>query len=152
MNILNDLLFSKYKLHHRCSTGLYIGLWKHWNFQREAKVEQIIAIVTTRSVPCAICKIHFIFLMTLIDITKNQNTKCRVIWDRIYTCQIKIYSRDKTWNIVGFTITLDKFSKLGAYNSGYSILGFYNVLVQIRIAISKTKLNLQHQVWVKTWA
>ena len=52
MNILNGLLFSQYKLHHRCSTELYIGLWKYWNFQSEAKVEQIIAIVTTRSVSC----------------------------------------------------------------------------------------------------
>ena len=52
MNILNGLLFSQYKLHHRCSTRLYIGLWKYWNFQSEAKVEQIIAIVTTRSVSC----------------------------------------------------------------------------------------------------
>ena len=28
-------------------TGLYIGLWKYWNYQDEAKVEQIIAIITT---------------------------------------------------------------------------------------------------------
>ena len=42
-------IFAK-KLHHKCSTGLYIGLWKCWNFQREAKLEQIIAIVTTHSV------------------------------------------------------------------------------------------------------
>ena len=26
MNILNGFIFSQYKLHHRCSTGLYIGL------------------------------------------------------------------------------------------------------------------------------
>ena len=31
------------------STGLYISLQKYWNFQSEAKVEQIITIVTTRS-------------------------------------------------------------------------------------------------------
>ena len=31
------------------STGLYINLQKYWNFQSEAKVEQIITIVTTRS-------------------------------------------------------------------------------------------------------
>ena len=29
---------------------LSYGLWKYWNFQSEVKVEQIIAIVTTRSV------------------------------------------------------------------------------------------------------
>ena len=52
VNVLNGLLFSQYKLHHRCSTGLYIGLWKYWNFQSEAKKEQIIAIVTTRSLSC----------------------------------------------------------------------------------------------------
>ena len=34
------------------STGLYIGLWKYWDFQSEVKVEQIIAIVTTHSVCC----------------------------------------------------------------------------------------------------
>ena len=38
-------------LHHKCSTGLYIGHWKFWNFQIfKAKLEQIIAIVTTHSV------------------------------------------------------------------------------------------------------
>ena len=52
VNILSDLLFSQYKLHHRCSTGLYIGLWKYWNVQSAAEVEQIIAIVTTCSVSC----------------------------------------------------------------------------------------------------
>ena len=50
--ILSGLLFSQENLHHRCSTGLYIGLWKYWNFQSEAKVEQIIAIVTMHSVSC----------------------------------------------------------------------------------------------------
>ena len=49
MNILNGLLFSQLKLHHRCSTGLYKDLR---SFQSEAKVEQIIAIVTTHSVSC----------------------------------------------------------------------------------------------------
>ena len=28
VNILNGLLFSQYKLHHRFSTGLYMDLWK----------------------------------------------------------------------------------------------------------------------------
>ena len=37
-------LFCEYT---RCSTGLYIGHLKYWNFQSEAKLEQIIAIVTT---------------------------------------------------------------------------------------------------------
>ena len=40
------------KVHHKCSAGLYVGLQKYWVFQSEAKVEQIIAIVTTRSVSC----------------------------------------------------------------------------------------------------
>ena len=50
--MLACLLFSQKKLHHRCSTGLYAGLQKYWNFQSEAKVGQVIAIVTTRSVAC----------------------------------------------------------------------------------------------------
>ena len=56
VNILNDLLFSQQKLHHRC----------YLNFQSQAKVEQIIAIDTTCSVPCYFyfgmmisCKITF---------------------------------------------------------------------------------------------
>ena len=40
VNILNDLLFSQQKFHHRCLTGLYIGLRKYWHFQHEAKVER----------------------------------------------------------------------------------------------------------------
>ena len=47
MNILT--IFANI-LHHRCSTGLYTGLRKYWNFQSETKFEQIIAIVTTQSV------------------------------------------------------------------------------------------------------
>ena len=35
---------------YRYSTGLYIGLRKYWKF--EAKMEQIIAIVTKPSVSC----------------------------------------------------------------------------------------------------
>ena len=42
VNILNGLLFSQYMLHHRC----------YCNFQSQAKVEQIVAIVTTLSVSC----------------------------------------------------------------------------------------------------
>ena len=55
VNILNSFIFSQYKFHHRSSTGLYISLWKYWDFQSEAKVEQIIAIVTTHSVSCYNC-------------------------------------------------------------------------------------------------
>ena len=40
MNILNAFIFLQYKFHHRSSTGLYISLWKYWDFQSEAKVEQ----------------------------------------------------------------------------------------------------------------
>ena len=53
VNILNGFIFLQYKFHHRSSTGLYIGLWKYWDFQSEAKVEQMIAIVTTHSVSCS---------------------------------------------------------------------------------------------------
>ena len=53
MNIVNGFIFSEYKLHHRSS----IGIWKYWDFQREAKAEQIIAIVTTHSVSCLKLKI-----------------------------------------------------------------------------------------------
>ena len=52
MNILNCWLFSAQKPDHRCSTGLYAGFRKYWNLQSEAKVEQVIAIVTTRSISC----------------------------------------------------------------------------------------------------
>ena len=80
VDILNGLLFAQYKLHHRCSTGLYIGLWKYWNFQREAKVEQIIAIVATRSVSCYIffSNLHILYLTTAQERAHNlskQNPK-----------------------------------------------------------------------------
>ena len=58
VNILNGFIFSQYKLYYRSSTGLYISLWKYWDFQSEAKVEQIIAIVTTHSVSCYINKLE----------------------------------------------------------------------------------------------
>ena len=51
-NILNGFIFLQYELHHRSSTRLCLGLWKYWDFKSEAKVEQIIAIVTTHSVSC----------------------------------------------------------------------------------------------------
>ena len=59
MNVLNGLLFSQLKLHHRCSTGLYKGLR---SFQSEAEVEQIIAIVPTRSVSCFCINAESIFI------------------------------------------------------------------------------------------
>ena len=49
MNILNELLFWQYKLHHRFSK-FFIDLKR--DFHSEAKLGQIIAIVTTRSVSC----------------------------------------------------------------------------------------------------
>ena len=46
------IYLTTYYFRNRCSTGLYTGLGKYWNFQSEAKVEQIIEIITTRSVFC----------------------------------------------------------------------------------------------------
>ena len=43
------IYLTTYYFLNRYSTGLYTGLGKYWNFQSEAKVEQIMAIVTTRS-------------------------------------------------------------------------------------------------------
>ena len=37
MNILNGFLFLQEKHHHRCSSGLYIGLRKQRNFQSELR-------------------------------------------------------------------------------------------------------------------
>ena len=54
MNIDNGLLFSQLNLYHRCLNELYIDHRKYYNFQNEAKEEQIIATFTTRSVPCYI--------------------------------------------------------------------------------------------------
>ena len=51
-----------YKPNHRRSTGLYIGLRKYWNFQRKAKVEKIIAIVTTRGVSCLVMEKRILIL------------------------------------------------------------------------------------------
>ena len=56
VNIRNGLPFSQWKLYHRCSTELYIGLQKYWNFQNAAKVEQIVSIVTKRSVSCSVLR------------------------------------------------------------------------------------------------
>ena len=75
VNILNHLLFSQYKFHHRYWTGLYIGLW---HFQNEAKLEQIIAVVynaqrfllwivipSSKTLPLASTLVEFIFNMCL---------------------------------------------------------------------------------------
>ena len=35
VNLLNGFILSQYKFHHRSSTGLYIGLWRYWDFQSE---------------------------------------------------------------------------------------------------------------------
>ena len=53
-DILNGLLFSQYKLRHR-SSKTFIDLKR--DLQSEAKLEQIIAIVTTFSVTC--CKLSY---------------------------------------------------------------------------------------------
>ena len=54
-----------------CSTGLYIGLRKYWNFQSEAKLEQIIAIVTAHSV--------FLFFIEM-DIFATLFRRCPTLW------------------------------------------------------------------------
>ena len=48
--IVIGLLFSQQKLCHKYFVGLDVGLQKYWIYQGEAKVEQVIAIVTKRSV------------------------------------------------------------------------------------------------------
>ena len=60
------------------STELYIGLRKYENFQSEAKMEQIIAIVTTCSVLVTISlKTKFVcFLVTVIP-----DLNCRKYFD-----------------------------------------------------------------------
>ena len=84
----------QYKLHHRCSTELYIDLWKYWDFQREAKVEQIIAIVTTHSVSClkkeskvslnkkVVFVFHTIFRLNIIK---------QIIYCIIYKCLFSLF-------------------------------------------------------------
>ena len=44
---------------------IYICLRKYWNFQSEAKVEQIIAIVTARSVSCFCCYCYYFYPLFL---------------------------------------------------------------------------------------
>ena len=92
MNILNGSLFLQQKLHHRCSTGLYVGLRKFWNFQSEAKLEQIIAIVTTHSI--------FLFCFTLVAINmpsqKRKKRKSRNCYKKQVkiVCQLKLFLRE----------------------------------------------------------
>ena len=53
MEFFCDYTIFTIKAPYRCSTGLYTGHPKYWNFQSEAEVEQIIAIVTTHSISCS---------------------------------------------------------------------------------------------------
>ena len=54
----------------------YIGLLKYWNFQSEAKDEQIIAIVTTCSVSCFILKTKIIKnRLTLVNLEGSEALK-----------------------------------------------------------------------------
>ena len=59
VKIVNGFQLFSQKLHHRCSTGFKIRLWNDWNFQDEAKVGQIIAIVTTRNISCFELNVFF---------------------------------------------------------------------------------------------
>ena len=88
MNILNNLLFVQWKLHHRCSIGLYIGLRKYWNFQSKAKLEQIIAIVKT----------HSIFLFSLFSNERNEYK----LWHFFVNIakKITIYLPTLTWILI----------------------------------------------------
>ena len=51
--------------------------------------------------------------MPLIDSTNDQRSMCRVILGYIYTLMTKISINEKTWNCLIFTVTLEKFAKLG---------------------------------------
>ena len=92
MELFHEILFLQWKFHHRCLTGLYIGLQKFWNFQSEAKLEEIIAIVTTHSV--------FLFCFTLVAINmpsqkrkKRRNRNCYKKQVKI-VCQLKLFLRE----------------------------------------------------------
>ena len=53
-----------------------------------------------------VSKIFFIYLMTPADFANDQNTLGRVIWGCICTLMTKIYIKDKTCNIVIFTMSM----------------------------------------------
>ena len=55
MDLYYEIYLTAYYFRNKSSVievRLGQGLWKYWNFQNEAKLEQIIAIVTTRIVSC----------------------------------------------------------------------------------------------------
>ena len=70
VDILN-LLFLQQNSRHTCSIGLYIGHQNYWDFQSEVKVEQIIAIVTTRSVFCC-SYFHFRLMLCFLIFSKTK--------------------------------------------------------------------------------
>ena len=49
----------------------------------------------------------------------DQNNMRRAISGCIYTLQIKIHTKNNTWNFIIFTITLETFANLG----GFQLLG-----------------------------
>ena len=82
------------KNHHTCSIGLYIGHRKYWNFQSEAKVEQIIAIVTTRSVSCC-SYFHFRLMLCFLIFSKTKFlTRSLIYVHRFRVSQSKNGSND----------------------------------------------------------
>ena len=95
-------IFAK-KLHQRCSTGLYIGLRIYWNFQREAKLEQIIPIVTTQSV--------FLLMLIISVLIKKNSPKHHKYYEFCYYadyfslgCMYNIIKQAKRYHETDFII------------------------------------------------
>ena len=76
-------------LHHRSSAGLYIGLWKYWNFQSEAKVEQIIMIVTTHSVSCFWVNLETAYIGQCTSVTDITHFDKLCLTIRVLLCILK---------------------------------------------------------------
>ena len=115
-----------------------MGLWKYWNFQSEAKFEQIIAIVTTHSVFLLLIKmipLNFISLWGYLLFTWKSHCGLKFHFGQIDQSEICTEVSFNYPELMGTLIIKLPYSKVKFYTKVKSQTGLSSLWVSCKRAL-----------------
>ena len=115
-----------------------MGLWKYWNFQSEAKFEQIIAIVTTHSVFLLLIKmipLNFISLWAYLLFTWKSHCGLKFHFSQIDQSEICTEVSFNYPELMGTLIIKLPYSKVKFYTKVKSQTGLSSLWVSCKRAL-----------------
>ena len=71
---------------------------------------------------------YLVAQFTCTDFTNDKNTMPRVIWGHMYLLEIKIYTKDNTWNVIIIAIMQEAFAKLGGCRLAFNWKRIHNLV------------------------